>query len=548
MKSRLLIQAVVVVSIVLLCVGLGVHSFLRLNSVEDRQNFDLYMLVPPDATVILETDRMAELVEDINELDCSKDNHFLYVSELFVCLKNCLHTLVEDTPHGLSKQMNKMLISFHEPDTPMNQVLYCSLGEGDYELVESFVEKYCSSAFPSKCFDYKGEEIRIYSMADGRFLAAYVTSDFLVVSFQKRLIEGVIDARQSGRSLMALPSFRDMYVGKRNNVSAAVYVRMKGVDMGRTTDSLRLQVPLGSWAEFDVKFDGEAIYCSGISHGADSTQVLIHALRAQQPMEDGFPGGLLPSSTFFYDCRAMSDKNVWFDFTVGQVYSTSVNSEYVKQRDEEWIAYLNEYAGESVMSCLFQSKDTLDKQPCVVVCIPLKDELAAAHRLQSLLYSTPEEKDAPPIPKVVSNRSLYPKASNFLKYVLPRNTLLAQLTGVADSALYTFACFYRGNLLLAPDALSLSAYVEAVESGDVLGGMPMYEGIANSLSPTCNFAMMVDMEAMLAQPERYARLVPNFFFRQFKFFSRFVLAMQFTCTGGVLYPNIVLYYKGEEEV
>lgn len=59
------------------------------------------------------------------------------------------------------------------------------------------MEKYCSSSFPSKYFDYKGEEIRIYPMADGRFLAAYFTPDFLVVSFQKRLIEHVIDARRS---------------------------------------------------------------------------------------------------------------------------------------------------------------------------------------------------------------------------------------------------------------------------------------------------------------------------------------------------------------
>ena len=125
MKLRLLIQIAVVVSIVLLCTGFGVYSFLRLNSVENRQDFNLYTLVPQDATAILETDRMADLVEDINELNCSKDNHFLYVSELFVYLKKYLYTLVEDTPHGLSKQMNKMLISFHEPDTPMNQVLYC---------------------------------------------------------------------------------------------------------------------------------------------------------------------------------------------------------------------------------------------------------------------------------------------------------------------------------------------------------------------------------------------------------------------------------------
>ena len=36
-----------------------------------------------------------------------------------------------------------------------------------------------SSTFPSKYFDYNGEEIRIYPTADGRFLAAYFTPDFL---------------------------------------------------------------------------------------------------------------------------------------------------------------------------------------------------------------------------------------------------------------------------------------------------------------------------------------------------------------------------------
>ena len=121
---------------------------------------------------------MADLVEDINELNCSKDNHFLYVSELFVYLKKYLYTLVEDTPHGLSKQMNKMLISFHEPDTPMNQVLYCSLGSGDYELVESFVEKYCSSSFPSKYFDYKGEEIQYLSHGRRSFPGCLLHSRF----------------------------------------------------------------------------------------------------------------------------------------------------------------------------------------------------------------------------------------------------------------------------------------------------------------------------------------------------------------------------------
>lgn len=546
MKLRVVIRIAVILSVVLLCTGFGVYSYFRMNAAENQQDFNLYSLVPQDATAILETDRMAELVDDINQLNCSKDNHFLYVSELFVYLKKYLYTLVDDTPHGLSKQMNKMMISFHEPDTPMNQVLYCTLGSGDYELVESFIKKYCSSIFPSKFFDYKGEEIRIYPMADGRFLAAYFTPDFLVVSFQKHLIEDVIDAYRKKESLLQLPSFRAMQAGKHNNVAATVYVRMKSVDMGKPTDGIRSQSRLGSWAEFDMKFNEDAIYCSGISHGVDTTQTFINALRKQKPVE-GFSGTSLPSSTFFYDRWALSDREAVFTFTARQEYAKATYSDYIKDRDVEWITFLNDHSAESVMSCLFYPNDTLNNHPCAIMSIPVKNELEAERRLQSLLYTTPKEEDAPEITKTSPNYNQYPKARKFKQYVLPRNTLLTQMTGITESALYTFACFYKGHFLLAPDAVSLSAYIDALESGDVMDGKPAYEAGIGSLSPSYNFVMMADMEEMLRQPETYVRLIPNFFFRQAKFFRHFIFAVQFTCMDGVVYPNIVLLYKGEEK-
>ena len=56
-------------------------------------------------------------------------------------------------------------------------------------------------------------------------------------------------------------------------------------------------------------------------------------------------------------------------------------------------------------------------------------------------------------------------------------------------------------------------------------------------SPYYNFAMMVDMEEMMRQPETYVRLVPNFFFRHSDFFRHFTIAIQFTCAEGVVYPK-----------
>ena len=115
---------------------------------------------------------------------------------------------------------------------------------------------------------------------------------------------------------MDMPSFRTMYAGKRNNVAATVYVRMKEVDMGKDTDGIRSQTRLGSWAEFDMKFSEEAIYCSGISHGVDTTRTFINALRKQKPIM-GFGGERLPSSTFFYNQWAISDLESIFYFSTG---------------------------------------------------------------------------------------------------------------------------------------------------------------------------------------------------------------------------------------
>ena len=100
---------------------------------------------------------------------------------------------------------------------------------------------------------------------------------------------------------------------------------------------------------------------------------------------------------------------------------------------------------------------------------------------------------------------------------------------------------------MAPDAVSLIAYIDALENGEVLSDVPMYEESMVGLSSVYNFVMMADMEEMLHQPEAYVRLMPNFFFRQANFFRNFMLAFQFTCVEDTVYPNFVFLYKGSKD-
>ena len=98
--------------VVLLCSGFALYSFFRLSAAEGQKDFNLYELVPSTSAAVFVTDDVLEFVAEVDDLTCSKNQQYLYVSKLFSYLKQSLYALSEDTPHGLSRQMNQMLISF----------------------------------------------------------------------------------------------------------------------------------------------------------------------------------------------------------------------------------------------------------------------------------------------------------------------------------------------------------------------------------------------------------------------------------------------------
>lgn len=529
MKLRTILKIATATSIILLCIGFAVSLYFRMSVTERAEDFDLYTLVPADSKVIVDTDNMVGLMQGINELNCSKDHRFLYFSRFFVYLKDHINTLLEDTPHGLSKQMNKMLISFHEPNNDRDQVFYCRLGAGDYDFVEQFIRKYFASSFPSRFFDYRGEEIRIYPMPDDTFLACYVTTEFLVVSYQKKLIEQVIDARLGGKSILSDQSFSKIREARRMVTPATIYADMHAVDMGKESDALRCQSNLGGWTEFNVNFNSDAIYLSGINYDADSCNTFLNTLRAMRPVE-GFPGDILPSSTFFFTKSSISNLDSVFNFTSVHSYTQATYSDAIMEADEVVCRFLKEYAGDAATTCMFHAEDSLALSPHVIWSVPLRTISGVKQTLANLCGSAPQRE------KQIS------------AYPLPRNTVFAQLTGVTDSSLLTYACIYKKQLLISSDVTALQAYVEAIEEKSVLEGTPGYEEMIASLSQSYNFMMTGDMEVILNQPEGYVRFIPSLFFRYSKFFRHFILTSQFTSMDQAVYPNLTLTYKGIQPI
>lgn len=496
MKLRVILKITTATSVILFCIAFAISLYFRMSKTEKAEEFNLYTLVPSDAMTVIDTNNIVDFLKGINELNCSKDNHFLYVSQLFSHLKEYINVLLDETPHGFSRQMNKMLVSFHEPDNDRNQVFYCRLGAGDRDLVERFIKKYCSTAFPSKYFDYKGEEIRIYPMPDDSFIACYITSEFLAISYQKKLIENVIDARLSKTSILAASGFPKIDSVTKTNVQATFHVKM---------DSL-----MGGWMEFDMKMNSDAIYFSGANYEADSTVTFISALRKQVAISN-FPGDVLPVSTFYFSHRYASDICDALE-------------------DTELVYFLNEHSKQSVTACMFHSPDTLQNNPCTVVSIPVRHAIRAERSLRNV--------------SSVNRIS----SGGYNLYILPSNIILPQLFGVIDTSPYSYACFYNGSMLVASDKESLAAYIDAISANEVLENSLLYDEVVANLSEAYNLMMMADLGILFEQPANYVGLAPDFFLRHSYFFRHFVLSAQFTTIDEVVYLNLVLLYKGKGDV
>lgn len=516
MKLRTIVKIAITSSVVLLCAGFALYSFFRLSAAESNKDFNLFSLVPPSASVVLMTDDAAELVEEVDGLACSKNGQYLRVSKLFSYLKKYLYELAEDTPHGLSRQMNQVIISFHEPDNDRNQVLYCTLGKGDSELIGTFIQKYVSSSYSPKTFRYQGEDIVIYPMLDGDFLACYLKSDFLAISYQKKLVEEVIDAYKAGRSLAADPEFRKVCTPKKSTSTATLYARLNGV--------------IG-WTEFDMKLREEFIYLSGTTPQPDSCFTFIHMLNRQEPVK-GFPGKKIPSTAFYFVKQGVSD---WTSLSAqnGKMKELLADlREDSRIRHGQLLSHLTAEDGQELFTCLFQRTDTL-KGCAMVSSLSMPDAADADSFLRSFME------------KPSRIRYFYHQGRYYPVYRLSCTEFLGQLTHFADRVSEVYATFHAGCLLLAPDEESLSEYVRMLEQGEVLDESSAYRAGMDGLSDSYQLIVMADLTEIFRRFDKGIHLVPDFFFRNADFFRNFLLFGQISCSDGMVYPNIVLKYQAE---
>ncbi|WP_278504900.1 hypothetical protein [Phocaeicola barnesiae] len=255
MKLRTVAKFAVILSTLLFCVGVGVYSFVQLKLADKTQTVDLLELVPADSRGLLETDNVDFFISELPRMAYAAQFDTLHQSNLIETIFYELTQYTSHAAHGLSNQVNQLMLSFHFPGNPRDMVAYFRMSKEGKDLFKEVLREKYGDRFTPKKEIYRGKEIQVYPLDAEDFLSLYGGKGFLVASHEKRLIEQVIDAQLDKRSLS-----RDTVLASLRHNKSSRFMTF----YGRTAS-----VPLLTgkrdycWSEFDLHMNSEVIYLNG---------------------------------------------------------------------------------------------------------------------------------------------------------------------------------------------------------------------------------------------------------------------------------------------
>jgi len=505
MNKKTISRTVTLLAILLLFTAIGTFYYMKLELQENNGKTDLFSLVPKECEAIIEVNNIRNLFQKLQYTAFSESYKDLQISDLIRLLDESSNRFDEQKAHGLSGRMNHLLISFHSPGSPADQVVYGHLGNEDKDFIHSLLKQTENASPFQKEVEYNGEDILIYPLDNQKFLACYFHKGFYAISFQKKLIEKVIDTyRQRMPSIQHDTTFALLSTQKKPANSLYLYAR---------------SLPLSNWTEFDIRIHNESIYMTGNCMDS-SSHSFAHT------MTEGKKVGLianqsLPEKTILFYQLALSD-------------STSMLSSYrndsitIPLSDHAFYDFMKHCTSGEINGIEFEDNDT--KALHRILMIPL---------LQPLTGTEPEWENIVRMPSQFKriNGKNYPISS--LQKGTFLNRFMPQSPTQKDVPLY--ATLFNRQLLLSKRAEDLICYIQLLTSR--IPTQHAFQEEMADLSQEPHFTLFTDMEQLFEYPQEYAQYIPSFFFKHKHFFQHFTFSLQLVKASDNINANIIFTYK-----
>lgn len=509
MNKKGLSRIAVSICTVLFLTGVILWGYIKIGLHEKQADIDLYTLVPAECEAILETRDINMLYKNIRQSCFQKEYNDLHVSELLNFLTANLETLSNQQAHGLSTEMSQLLISFHQPGTTHDQVVYGRISESDKDFIKELMLRNSSPQFPPKTVKYKGEEITIYPLGRN-FLACYFQRGFFAISLQKRLIEEVIDAYKDKRSINENRVFAATRKQHKRNEALSLY--------------LRSSQPQDKWKEFDIRMNAGAIYLTGGENTGEACTILGNELTKQTPLnridETGLPRRI---------------QTMWQRPFILQADSLQ------EAEEARFMGWLTKYGCQEVDAIVFTplEKEKIQRQ---ILLFPMTESHVEEIKRELRYYRRAVARHI--VQGVTHYVWKYPSRQELHPYfALPQE----------EEQTDYFISFYKHCMLVATDAETLKDYIEEVSAPHEMRPTEnklLYEYCLNDLAEQAHFTMVTDMNDMMNStteptPQGDSWGLPLFFYKHKEFFKNFMLSTQLIYADGSLNTNLILTYQGD---
>lgn len=263
MRLRTVAKLGMVLSVVLFFTAVGFYGFAKLSATDKSRDINLFSLVPADCIGVLESDNINYFMNEFSQLNYSEELGNFRFPGLFNFVLGGLNEYTTTKAHGLSSKMSRVVVSFHAPGSPRDQVVYFRMGAGDEKTLGDMLLESAPGDFSPKKEKYRGKDIYVYPLSNDDFLAVYSEAGFFVVSYRKNLIELVIDAKEDEETaLINDPVFSKTMQKKKSHNFLTLY--------GRTPSMPFLQDNSGCWSEFDFHMNSDVVYLTGDTFMPDS--------------------------------------------------------------------------------------------------------------------------------------------------------------------------------------------------------------------------------------------------------------------------------------
>ena len=354
MRLKTVAKLSVFVSVLLFCIAVGFYAFTRLDMTERNREVNLYSLVPADCVGVLESDNISYFLNELPSINYGKELSYFQFPGLFEFLLHNLNEYAVQNAHGLSNQMSHLMVSFHKPGNMNDQVVYFRMGATDQQLLEDMLSEYAPVNFLPKEEKYRGKTIVVYPLGRDEFLASYSGDGFLALSYQKRLIEQVIDAKLDKTSLDEDEVFKQVLAKKKSYHYLTLYARSAPMPFLDAEDKC--------WSEYEFHLNSDVLYLTGETFLADSSFDSSELLECIQLLDGEFENNRLIStnkdSTTVYVEQAL-EKMERGEQTLFNQCVTNLSKEAafvlvadmdeVVKEPEYWAAYLPLYVLEKAM-------------------------------------------------------------------------------------------------------------------------------------------------------------------------------------------------------